>query len=75
MHSLTVSHSQMESSLASKTEVVSIYTQNNLQWYLFLLFLGLIITPSFICLNPHEIKNEPYDVLLKSQASNYSNSQ
>eukprot|EP00347_Sterkiella_histriomuscorum_P013336 403365107 len=32
---------------------------------------GLIITPSFIVANPLEIKNEPYEVMLKSQTQQY----
>ncbi|CDW71526.1 UNKNOWN [Stylonychia lemnae] len=36
---------------------------------------GLIVTPSFICLNPQEIKNEQYDVMLKSQNQSFVSQQ
>jgi len=42
---------------------------------MFIDLLGLIVTPSFICLNPQEIKNEPYDVMLKSQTQSFVSSQ
>lgn len=64
----------MDKLLDSKIEQVSKKLEDtycfysNDQWLIFH-DLGLIITPSFICLNPHEIKNEPYEVMLKSQTN------
>ena len=29
-------------------------------------YIGLIITPSYVCCNPQDLRNETYDVMLKS---------
>ena len=61
----TVFSYQMGKQLVSKTETVSL---NECIW---IMFVGLIITPSFVCLNSQELRNETYDVLLKNpQQSN-----
>ena len=34
--------------------------------------IGLIITPSFVCLNSQDLRNETYDVLIKNTNQNHS---